>query len=151
MPSLPGSSNPAFKHGMVHTPTWTTWQHMLRRCRDPKHPRWDCYGGRGITVCDRWQSFENFVADMSERPEGTTLDRWPNRDGNYEPGNCRWATPSEQNGNRRNVALLTFGGKTMHAKDWARETGLNYWTLRKRLKAGWPLARALTTTTGEHQ
>lgn len=89
------------------TPTYESWSAMKSRCNNPNHDSWKNYGGRGITVCDRWlHSFENFLADMGERPEGKTLDRFPNRDGNYEPSNCRWATVAEQNANRRNQHQL---------------------------------------------
>ena len=101
----PGLENGYFKHGhrlkTKTTPTYYSWQAMIARCYNSRLENYRHYGGRGIMVCGRWRvSFENFLDDMGERPEGTTIDRI-NVDGNYEPGNCRWATISEQNWNKR--------------------------------------------------
>lgn len=84
------------------TPEWTAWKSMHQRCTDPNCENWPHYGGRGITVCERWSKFENFLTDMGRRPSAKhSLDRYPNNDGNYEPSNCRWATASQQAFNRR--------------------------------------------------
>ena len=101
---------PLLKHNHTSkrkpTITYNSWNSMKQRCSNPNGNRWELYGGRGITVCDRWRnSFENFLEDMGERPFGTSIDRI-NVNGNYEPSNCRWATPSEQRYNQtRNVII----------------------------------------------
>ncbi len=98
--------NPAkWKHGHSlpngrRSPEYRSWMAMRRRCTDPQADGWKFYGARGITVCERWEKFESFLADMGSRPDGHTLDRI-NPDGNYEPANCRWATPKQQANNRR--------------------------------------------------
>lgn len=131
-------------HGRL-SPTYTSWSKMTERCTNPKQIGYVNYGGRGITVCSRWlQSFENFLADMGERPKGTTIDRYPNNDGNYEPGNCRWATKAEQTKSRRDSHLLTLGGRTMNVSEWSRHTGIPTATLHNRLRNKWPVDKALS-------
>lgn len=86
------------------TPTYNSWLGMRERCSNPNHNRYRYYGGRGIRVCDRWQSFAAFLADMGEKPAGTSIDR-VDLDGDYEPGNCHWATATEQARNKSNAKL----------------------------------------------
>src|SRR6266508_728705 len=88
-------------HGQSNSPEWRAWRNMRQRCKNRRHPKYRDYGGRGITVCDRWASFENFLADMGPKPSPAhSIDRI-DVNGNYEPGNCRWATPKEQRLNQR--------------------------------------------------
>ena len=93
------------KHGQYGSPEYESWSGMLQRCTNPNLKAYKLYGGRGIRVCDRWLTFENFLHDMGKRPDGTSLDRFPDKDGNYEPGNCRWATRKEQGRNTNAVRL----------------------------------------------
>jgi hypothetical protein len=109
---------------------------MLQRCSNMKF--YD-YAKRGITVCERWKSFQNFLADMGDRPVGKSLDRFPNKNGNYEPNNCRWATPSEQMNNSRQNITVELNGQILTITQWARRLGIHPDTLRWRHKHGrWP-------------
>ncbi len=116
-------------------PEYAAWCNTIQRCTNPKNPAWANYGGRGIKVCAAWlDSYEAFLAHVGRRPSPKhSLDRHPNNDGNYEPGNVRWATRLEQSINSRRVRLVTHDGRTMHLAEWARETGINYGTLYSRL------------------
>jgi hypothetical protein len=87
-------------HGASRTPTYKSWEMMVRRCTNPDHDSYPLYGGAGVTVCERWQKFENFLRDMGERPEGTTLSRYGDV-GNYEKSNCAWHTRAQQAVERR--------------------------------------------------
>lgn len=128
---------------MTDTPTYIAWTNMKARCLNPKQTGYKDYGGRGITICDRWlNSFENFLADMGECPAGLSLDR-ERSDENYEPGNCRWVTWTKQMNNQRKTIRLTHAGRTMSLSEWAVETGLSRECIRGRLKLAWSIERAL--------
>jgi hypothetical protein len=135
---------PTHGHNRIgrESPTHRSWRSMLYRCEYPSQECWPRYGGNGVTVCERWHTFENFLTDMGERPSGTTLDRIENDKG-YEPGNCRWATRHRQNLNRKNTKMVTFQGTTKPLADWADEYGLSYACLHERLLDGWPVEDAL--------
>lgn len=114
-------------HGMSRTRIYHIWRGMIERCSNMNSSHYNNYGGRGITVCDRWKdSFENFYEDMGDRPEGMTIDRTDN-DGNYEPGNCRWATPKEQQNNRRKTLRFEDGDPICL---WASNQGYNLDVIR---------------------
>lgn len=131
------------KHGHSHmlhrggsSPTYRSWQAMLRRCLTPTNHVYKHYGGRGIKVCERWLKFENFLVDMGERPEGKTLDRWPDKNGNYEPGNCRWATQQEQMLNTRRNVIVVYGGHSLTLSQWALRLGVSFRTVWGRHRRG---------------
>lgn len=135
---------PKLRHGMFKTPEYQAWADMRSRCSNVNNKRWRDYGGRGISVCRRWELFENFYADMGARPgAGYSIDRI-NNNGNYEPGNCRWATDLQQRMNSRSVRIIEFNGKQQLLSEWAKELGVDASTLHYRI-AKWGLVRALTT------
>ena len=130
-------------HGMSGTRTHSSWASMLDRCRNRRNKRFYDYGGRGITVCDRWDRFENFLEDMGPRPPMRTLERLNNSFG-YFPANCWWATPREQQRNMRRNRILTINGKSMCLTDAAQSVGLKPTCLSTRLRRGWDLGRSIS-------
>lgn len=133
-------------HSLGHTLIYQTWWRMLNRCRNPLSQDWKHYGCRGISVCERWQTFEHFLADMGEKPTPKhSIERIDNN-GNYEPSNCRWATPHQQQMNKRNNVRVTFKGETMCASELARRLGLKTYTVLSRLRRGYSLEDALTAS-----
>ena len=133
------------------TPTMETWVSMRDRCTKPTHAKWKVYGGRGITVCDRWlgpDGFANFQADMGERPSRKhSIDRIDGTKG-YFPGNCRWATPSVQLRNRACLRRYEAFGKAQLPIEWAEEYGINLRLIHSRIKNGWSMEKILTTPKG---
>jgi hypothetical protein len=133
----------ATTHGRSHTSMHNIWLAMRRRCYLPSDGSYERYGGRGIKVCDRWQIFENFLADMGERPSDKHSIERENNEGNYEPGNCIWAVKLVQANNTRSNVYYTLDGETLTLAQWARKCGMNYKTVHARIKRGWSLERAL--------
>ncbi len=136
------------KHGHASsgksTPEYAAWQMMNARCRNPNNPRYAAYGGRGIAICERWSSFQNFWADMGPRPSPRhQLDRI-NNDKGYGPDNCRWATAAENMANRRVTRLIQTPEGAVPLSFLARGCDVPANTLNARIKAGWPLARAMS-------
>ena len=135
------------KHGLAEHYIYQLWLAIKQRCYNPKSKCFDRYGGRGITMCERWlESAANFYEDMGDRPTPQhTIERVDNDKG-YEPGNCVWATRAEQNENTSQTRLLTFNGETMSVGKWARKLGIRRKTITGRLdRLGWPVERALST------
>lgn len=127
--------NSTHRHGKSESSVYYSWRHMLSRCRDPNNKRYQHYGGRGISVCERWLDFRNFLADMGEPPSGRTIDRIdPN--GNYCPENCRWADQVQQNNNRTNNATIVIDGVRYTAQQLSRITGVPRETVRRKIRNG---------------
>ncbi|MDR9052041.1 hypothetical protein FEP39_03613 [Burkholderia multivorans] len=131
--------------GRKFSPEYYSWSSMMTRCTNPKSSKYGDYGGRGISVCERWRTFENFIADMGPRPDGTTLER-VSVNGHYEPTNCKWATRKRQSNNTRSNTVLEHDGRQQSIADWAAEFGLTYNTLLARIhRLKWPIEKALKT------
>ncbi len=130
-------------HRKSRTGTYVSWAGMIRRCTNPTSGGWKHYGGRGIRVCERWRKFEHFFADMGARPIGATIER-SDPNGHYEPMNCRWATPGEQQRNRRNTVFIEHDGLRLTLPTWAKKLGINQATLRSRLRRAEDPEDALT-------
>lgn len=134
-------------HGDTKSKEHRTWISIKSRCNYIKHKAYPRYGGRGIKVCDRWlNSYENFLSDMGRAPsQKHSIDRFPNNDGNYEPGNCRWATNDEQANNKGSNVLATVNGKTQNLQQWANELDASVSTYYNRINVlGWTPEQAVT-------
>jgi len=127
----------------TRTREYRSWSHMKARCFCSTDHDFHHYGGRGITVCERWLDFRNFLEDMGPCPAKFTIERIDN-DGNYDPSNCRWASRLDQGNNRRTNRNLTFNGESKSVSEWCRELGLNLSRIKSRLHLGWTTERALT-------
>ena len=134
------------KHGESHpTPEYRAWVSMITRCHNPNTTGFKNWGGRGISVCLEWRhDYVAFLAHVGRRPSPKhSLDRYPNVNGNYEPGNVRWATSKEQARNRRANRMITCGAQTLTAPEWAERTGTPAGTISNRLRIGWDSSRAI--------
>ena len=145
-------------HGESHYPNgedkqtveYTAWMMMRARCNNPNDKRFDRYGGRGIQVCDRWENgedglggYECFLADMGRKPSPKhSIDRYPDNDGNYEPGNCRWANYNQQARNRSDTVRVSYNGEVMALADACEKIGARYPLVRDRMHRGWSFERA---------
>ena len=142
---LVGQKNTKHQHAVrgEQTGAYRSWAAMKQRCNDPNSDNYDNYGGRGITVCSRWDnSFEEFYKDMGDRPAYGTIERVDNSRG-YEVGNCRWATKQEQTLNTRRNVFVEHDGKRATISQWCSELGITYALVKGRRKAGWSLQDAL--------
>lgn len=137
-------------HGGRYTHKYQVWRHMRARCDDPRHKSYKDYGGRGIKVCPQWYDFAVFDADTGEFPgKGYSIERI-NNNGNYEPGNVKWATAQEQLNNQRRNKFLTYNGKTQTYAQWGRELGIDRTRIRQRVILGWPIEKILSKEKFRH-
>ncbi len=136
--------SPNKKHGLHGTRTYIAWGGIKRRCLNKKEKGYKNYGGRGITFCKKWDSFEGFYADMGDAPPGMSIERIDNNKG-YSKENCRWATRIEQANNKRSNRFLDFNGNKMTLAQWSKKTGLKESCIYGRLKRGWSIEKTLTT------
>ena len=135
-------------HGATKNGKWTKtyriWHNMKQRCFNKNNQDYATYAGRGITICDRWRnSFQSFLSDMGECPQGMSIDRIDN-DGNYEPGNCRWATQKMQMNNYSKNVYISYKGEKLHISVWAKRIGMSTETLQNRYNYGWSTERMMT-------
>lgn len=131
-------------HGLSKTKTYQAWADMKTRCYNSKRAQFAFYGGRGISVCDRWKnSFENFLVDMGEKPHGHSLDRI-DTDGNYTKENCRWTTQVEQCNNRRSNKIITHNGETLTYSQWSLRLGQYRSLVNDRIRRGWDEISAIS-------
>lgn len=135
-------------HGLCDRPESVIWHGLTSRCFSPNNAAFDRYGGRGITVCERWRGpygFANFLSDMGPRPSPAhSIERIDNN-GNYEPTNCVWATSVQQGRNKRNNHVIEYNGESLCLSAWAERLGIQGGTLLHRIRSGWPIEKALTT------
>jgi hypothetical protein len=133
------------RHGLSGNPLWNRWRRMIQRCHGTALTIGPCHGKRGIKVCQRWRkSFAAFLEDMGEPPTPKHQIERINNNGHYEPGNCRWATPTEQALNTRQNRIFTINGETKCLAEWMHATTLPRTTVEARLKRGWPIEAALS-------
>ncbi len=139
------------KHGLAYTRVYRIWIGMKARCFNQNHPKFHAYGAKGITICERWLDFEKFFEDMGHPPsEQHSIDRYPNKKGSYEPGNCRWATKKEQMENTSRTKEYTYNGEIHCLKEWSRILGIPSQTLWNRLnRSKWTVEQAFESDTHE--
>lgn len=139
--------NPLFGKATEHE-SYSTWRNMKARCYTKSNSDFHSYGGRGVRICERWMEFWKFVEDMGPKPTPQhSIDRWPDKNGNYEQSNCRWATSGQQSLNTNRNRFLEYEGRRLSICQWADEKGLSRDVLRERLNRGWTIEKALTLPT----